>query len=917
MRKLFLLLAFALFSFSLSAWNTQNYAINSNTSTPLYGFPVYLEVNTSGSFCSLANCSDIRVNSTTDSLNYSLEPFGCGTNHLGIWFNVSNYTGGENYASGNQTITVYCGNSSVGDFANGSRVWDSNFWGVYHAGQSSSWIDDTINARTFAIGAGAPANSSIKYGNSTSFNGASSLTRASTGISTTAGTISTWINSSFSASNYDSIAYDAGGGYISLGTGYTAAPCANYGADEYHFVYASGGSKCVQTQNNYLVNQINHLAATWNSSQIAIWVNGVEIAETAAGALGGFGADLRIGYSAKYFKGDLDEYRISTTYRGPTWIKAEAQQQYWLTNGASSEYSQSGAASVYELNNAVFSLNISNASITSLNNVTLRYSGDGNSYSFSNTTYAAGGGTFNFTTTITTPLVSANSSSFNWNWTYVANGMQRNTTSLTQAVSFAYWINNFTTPANITEGLNATLLLYTVNQSALASTTTTYYGYFSNNSLIYSGSGGVFNIGSASQAVLENRPVNASYNVSYNGSSRITNAATTNVSVYRMVLTNCSTITTNQTLVMYLMDESTGTALNDSTVYYNAVVTRPPNGITRAYNLTFANGAATNSTVCLYPQWDFLTTTSSIYYSHANYNNREYYAWGNLSGTTSFITLYLLGNSSSAELDITVKDYAGNLKSGYIVQVQRYYPTTNSYVVVAQGITDYAGLTKVFLDPTATSYKVVIEDSTGTIQASFSPVILTSSLLISVGVYAITFTLNQQTFPVYGEYGQITGSCAFTNSTGILSCTVSDPHQLGASSQLIVKTYGPTGFAQSCNSNASTATATLTCSMPGWNNTFFNYQLTVYNNDGSSFVVDSGSFDYRSSLINWGSTGFLLTIFTVIVFAAIGAWNPVVSLFLTGFALIISYMLGAFNVAAGTLIGLLLVIGLLIWKSRG
>lgn len=387
-----------------------------------------------------------------------------------------------------------------------------------------------------------------------------------------------------------------------------------------------------------------------------------------------------------------------------------------------------------------------------------------------------------------------------------------------------------------------------------------------------------------------------------------------------ILFTNCDpySISTTPSLISFLLDE-----INDAPVYNGSMqmsVTATPFNVSNytVSNVTW-NLTGTGSyqpTLCIYPPSAIANVTATVSYTAPAYVNRNYFFFGNLSNVPAALSLYLLQSSSASELDITLQDSAGAGLTGYIIQAQRYFAASNAYKVVAQAVSDYQGRATMHIDAGADSYKFVVEDSAGNWVTSYNPVVINSQLLIALGVYAITFKVNPGSTANFAQNGQVAAACSFTNATGQLVCTVTDPTQLATSSQLVVQQSQGNDLVNICSAQATSSSATLICSVPAWNNSYFKYALTLYNRDGSSFLAAQDSFDYRNNLRDFGAMGVVITLLVVLTAFFLGAWNPTVAMVLSGAGFILSYLIGAFNVAYGTLIGFLLVIVLIIWKSR-
>lgn len=422
---------------------------------------------------------------------------------------------------------------------------------------------------------------------------------------------------------------------------------------------------------------------------------------------------------------------------------------------------------------------------------------------------------------------------------------------------------------------------------------------------------------------LNSSNVNFSYQVNATnltvGAANYTNTSFALPQVWGMAITNCTpAISTTPAFNMTFQNESDLALLNHTKINITAAVFNVFNPVSnRTYFLSFNTSLAYYNTTCIFPPWANYTVSNLIVYSKKDFDERRYVTRSSLSNTTTLLNLYLSVSSINSEIDITLKDYASNLLAGYIVYAQRYNFANSSYITVEQGVTDYAGRTVMHLDRTAAPFLFVIADTTGAVVATFNTA-LPSSLLTSTNVYGLTFTLTQDQSGQYQQLGNVYTNCVFTNSTGVLSCTVVDGTQLSRSSNLtVMQSNGTTNMIQVCSSSANSGAATLTCSIPTWNNSYFTYQLILVNSDGSTFIATSGSFDYRQTAITWGNYGFLVTMFFVLGMYAIGSWNMNAGLIMAGVGFLFSFMIGAFNVGLEGLIGVELIIILLIWKSRG
>lgn len=426
----------------------------------------------------------------------------------------------------------------------------------------------------------------------------------------------------------------------------------------------------------------------------------------------------------------------------------------------------------------------------------------------------------------------------------------------------------------------------------------------------------LFNVGAASISAVEWRNFSSVAVIN----ETLSNATNVSVSVYRFILTNCSASSASQTRTINFsfIDEQGNQPLKNVTMEIVGNVTGRANS-SFSFTLNFTDIASGG--LCLYPTTTNYSMTFDAIYHTAGYTSRNYRAFGYFDNVSKQYLLYLLATSVSSEVDFTLKDPIGNKQPGYILDVQRYFYASNSYETVAQAKTDYNGRAFTYLYQPANSFRVVVRNSNGVPVQTFTPVVIDSSVQTGSitgggGIYAISLTLGQGTQPIYDQFGNIYAACAFSNSTGVLSCTVIDSTLQATSAVLTVDNMTMDGWVNVCTATGVGSSSTPSCAISDWTKSVFRYKLDIYNPDGTFFTAYSGSIDYRSLVLDWGTYGFLLTWLAVITMGAVGIWNPIASLALGGGALVISWMLGIFNVGFATVISFMVLIMLIVWRSR-
>jgi hypothetical protein len=318
------------------------------------------------------------------------------------------------------------------------------------------------------------------------------------------------------------------------------------------------------------------------------------------------------------------------------------------------------------------------------------------------------------------------------------------------------------------------------------------------------------------------------------------------------------------------------------------------------FNLTISNGTnttvyATNNQYWFNRTWLEIPTGSlTVTVGNSTFLMASRYYYPTFNETDVNFTAYLLTDSLDNEVDFTVKDYAGNLLSGYYLNVQRSFFGTDNWTTVAQAQTDYAGRAVAYLDVASNPvYRIAVYDADKVFVEAFSPVIFDASLLIATNTYGLTLITGQQVGGIIGQPLTTSASCAFDTSTAVLSCTVSG---VGASSNLTVENVTASGFRQICSSSITPAAGTLSCAVPAFNGTILRYSVYVTNADGTQFLAASDTLDYTSDALNWGPVAFVLFVFLLIVLASFGQGDGPTVWMLINSAVLAGKLLNIFNV---------------------
>lgn len=343
-----------------SSWASRKEVVISAsvTSANLTNFPVLVSISSDSDLSAGAqsNGNDILfTNSAGTKLDHEIERYSNGT--LTAWVKVPSLS-----SSADTTLYMYFENSGASNQENPSGVWDSNFEAVYHlaenpatstdgdcGGGNKEVCDSTSNSNdgdTTGLGSGDLV--SGKIGSGYDFDGSVSPDYIdvpnSTSLNITGNqvTLEAWAKPVVSqpqdspflvkGSTMNQERYMLG-----IDGGVNPGRINNRITTSYHSRHDDGA----------LSNNVwTHLVMVYNGSNKIIYKDGVQIASHGvSGNISASTAPLLIGRRVygdnRYYTGDMDELRVSSTARSPQWIQASYNIQNspgsYLTIGSKEE----------------------------------------------------------------------------------------------------------------------------------------------------------------------------------------------------------------------------------------------------------------------------------------------------------------------------------------------------------------------------------------------------------------------------------------------------------------------------------------------------------------------------------------------------------------------------------------------------
>ena len=316
----------------------------------------YLASVANGGDVTNANGYDIIFTSDPaghNMLNHEIETYSPATGAINFWVKVPNLS-----HTTDTTIYLWYGNSSITTSQeNKAGVWDGGFKGVWHSGDSSgnTIIDSTANLNAGTKnGSTAPAEVAGKIGDAQSYNGSDDYVVIAPGTTLSPFTISVWAKVEEDSDNPT---------HTIIGTRNPSDQSFDFKFDDGNIIHGDIGDG-----NNWMANNADVDAGifsysfdTWyevtyvvTDTEYKIYIDGNKVAEESYGPGTPLLTDSdhnlyigQVGYGEEWFKGLIDEVRLSSIARSSDWINTEYNNQ----SSPSTFYALGGAVTQFSLNN--------------------------------------------------------------------------------------------------------------------------------------------------------------------------------------------------------------------------------------------------------------------------------------------------------------------------------------------------------------------------------------------------------------------------------------------------------------------------------------------------------------------------------------------------------------------------------------
>ena len=347
---------------------------------------------------------------------------------------------------------------------------------------------------------------------------------------------------------------------------------------------------------------------------------------------------------------------------------------------------------------------------------------------------------------------------------------------------------------------------------------------------------------------------------------------------------------------------------------------------------TFYNFTIQNSThrICITPNFSSVRIDAQFhYFNTSDTEARDYYLDYELFDNISEdIDLYQIEQSIGEQMRLVVKDQYGDPYPNVLVQVRRWYPGIGSYKTVASLLSDDSGKTSTYIRLNDVEHAFILSQD-GVVLQTISKRIITTA---EVADY-IDLVISPSAVMDYLKYGnKITGYCSYASSTEYLSCSYSDLSGYVSSVDLDVFYRGAIVKSQVCDlTNSTIPSGSFKCFLGNATEKYFTYTMMANLSTSAldeyvilSEILETDAevsilFGDCSDPSNLGQCqeGLFMTMMITTAAALAAVYSPIMGMVMMLMAVVVSVTLGLFAISLTSVIGLVFVAMVIIFKMRG
>ncbi len=330
-------------------------------------------------------------------------------------------------------------------------------------------------------------------------------------------------------------------------------------------------------------------------------------------------------------------------------------------------------------------------------------------------------------------------------------------------------------------------------------------------------------------------------------------------------------------------------------------------------NISFSNTNVNSKSICSKNITHQFKSDATVQYEKTNFIKRSYYLVNNsLTNITQNISLYFLNTSSSTSFIIDILDQNQLAIEGAYIYIQRYYPGTGTFNTIEMAKTNKAGSTIGHFEAETEDYRIIVQKNQQVIYESEIQKIFCREVPCT-----LTFQTNSNTKNIWNNVGNLSNfihNLNYNETTKLWKYTYIDTSGTTHYGRLYVYYNDPSlGEISICNINSTSTSASLICNVTGYNGTIY----------AKSFISRSPEIlTNLKSIVGglvknvFGKAGLFLSLFIILTLALAGIWNPTVGILLVLAGIIIINFIGLASFGSITLVGIIFIGIILIWKLK-
>jgi len=323
----------------------------------------------------------------------------------------------------------------------------------------------------------------------------------------------------------------------------------------------------------------------------------------------------------------------------------------------------------------------------------------------------------------------------------------------------------------------------------------------------------------------------------------------------------------------------------------------------------------------MWPPIANFAVNGQIQYSNSSYTTRDYYLDSEtFDNAGSDFNLYMLPYSTATYVTLTVRDQYATVQPNVIIYVERYYPELNAYKIVAGPRTDSNGQAIVMLRLYDVYYRFVLQRGGSVLQTIGPSFITDTSLQLNINPSALVDWLKY--------YGKIYGYVNYTSTDGNITANYTDLSGYLQNATFTVSQVASFNSSAICSITNTSANGTMVCHIGNATGRVIQYVLTGTLTNNALYMIANGLLEEgvettrilgncaSASEVASCKEGLFVVFWLTLVCSIVGLNHPALSIAGMLAGLTVTWAIGLIAITLQTLIGLIFVGGIIIYRMR-